>query len=257
LSPKYIVYQNQSIAEIVEAFKFPLLIKQDLSWSGVGIFKCYNETELSDTLHKIQAKENLVVQEFIDGEDVGVEALYKDGALVAFITSKVLTYMGNAFSVSTRRIYYRDNTLEKLLQELGEAFGINGFVNIAYMLEKHTGKYYLIEVDFRLNSWFAYGRFIGCDFSEAVNRYLDKDFNAHVHKPMLNAEQPIEVALFFKDLRRTIIKKTYVDFADWIFNRKGYWKFIPKDRKLLKKIYLDLKPMIVKRILRKKYTDMK
>ena len=58
---------------------YPLLLKQDLSWSGAGIQFCHDKKSLEAGLEKISVKENLVVQEFITGEDVGVEALFHQG----------------------------------------------------------------------------------------------------------------------------------------------------------------------------------
>ena len=51
----------------------------------------------------------------------------------------------------------------------------------------------------------------------------------------------IEVALFYKDLRRALWKKDLKGIGRWIFNVKGYWRFLPfYDLKLSKRIFSEI-----------------
>ena len=149
-TPAYINYsENSNEKDIKEKLHFPILLKEDFSFSGTGIQLCDNETLLSACINKVSKKENLVLQEFIEGEDIGVEALFKDGELIMYNTAEVLTYMYNRFSFTTRRNYYQDDRIAENLRKMGKAFGLNGFASIQYVFQKERNIFYLIEVDCR------------------------------------------------------------------------------------------------------------
>ena len=180
-------------------------LKQDLSWSGAGIQFCHDKKSLKAGLGKISVKENLVVQEFITGEDVGVEALFHQGQLITYNAAKILDYFETKFTCTTRRIYFRNQEIEKLLTTLGESVGLNGFASISYMYEPNQHKYYLIKVDTRLNNWMPYSHFTGHGFSEGISRIIKAGINpveiSTVQPEDLSKE--IEIALFYRDLVAT------------------------------------------------------
>ena len=154
LSPKFMLYSNNlDLNTIDKRMNYPLLLKQDLSWSGAGIQFCHDKNSLEEGLEKISMKENLVVQEFITGEDIGVEALFHRGQLVTYNVAKILDYFETKFTYTTRRVYFRNQEIEQLLTTLGKSVGLNGFASISYIYEPNQRKYYLIEVDTRLNNW--------------------------------------------------------------------------------------------------------
>ena len=250
LSPKFLVYKDDTDLNTIDTrMNYPLLLKQDLSWSGAGIQFCHDKKSLKAGLEKISVKENLVVQEFITGEDVGVEALFHQGQLITYNAAKILDYFETKFTCTTRRIYFRNQEIEKLLTTLGESVGLNGFASISYMYEPNQHKYYLIEVDTRLNNWMPYSHFTGHGFSEGISRIIKAGINpveiSTVQPEDLSKE--IEVALFYRDLRRCWRKKDLKGFMRWVFNYNGYWRFIPiYDGLILRKILGEIKKDFLK-----------
>jgi phosphoribosylamine-glycine ligase len=78
-TPKYLVTEDISHLNIATLnLRFPVLVKQDVSTGGQGIFYCNNGEELVATIRKNSADKKTIIQEFIKGRDIGVEALYKD-----------------------------------------------------------------------------------------------------------------------------------------------------------------------------------
>lgn len=250
LSPKFILYSDDvDFNTHVERLQYPLLLKQDLSWSGGGIQFCYDKDSLDEGLKKIAVKENMVVQEFITGEDIGVEALFHKGQLITYNVAKILDYFENKFSYTTRRIYFRNKEIEELLTTLGKSVGLHGFASISYRYEPNEKKYYLIEVDTRLNNWMPLSRFNGHDFSEGINRIIkagDNPVEVFIDKPE-DLDKEIEMALFYRDLRRCWKKKDLKGVMRWVFNYKGYWRFIPiYDKLILRKIFIEIKKDFMK-----------
>lgn len=247
-TPRYINYSEEhDIESISKKLHFPILLKQDYSFSGLGIQYCADISNLQACLDNVTNKTNLVLQEFIEGEDVGLEALFRDGELITYNCAEILGYMYNKFSFTTRRRYYFNEEIESLLRVLGKNIGLNGFASIQYIYHKERKIYYLVEVDARTNMWMAYSRFTKNNFIDGIKKI--------VHGDIYNVIQPasskkVEVSIFDRDIRRCIKHKDYKGLLQWLFNYKGYWRFIPFYdmnilRKTLKKMFYDFTQKIV------------
>ncbi len=241
-TPRFINYsENIDLTTIGEQLHFPILVKEDFSFSGLGIQYCEDEKALPACLKKVHNMNNLVLQEFIDGEDVGIEALFCKGELVMYNAAQILSYMENKFSFTTRRLYYQNEKITALLKEAGKSFGLNGFASIQYLYHRKRDLYYLVEVDCRINMWMPYSRFAAQNFSDGIKQYLSKE-NPIVSLPA--STEKFEVTIFDRDIRRCFKQKDFKGIMHWMFNYHGYWKFIPLyDRKLaartFKKMFRD------------------
>lgn len=208
---------------IIQKLHFPILLKENFSFSGIGIQYCADPSLLQDCLDKVINKTNLVLQEFIEGEDIGVEALFRDGELITYNCAQILAYMHNKFSFTTRRRYYQSDEIASLLKILGKQVGLNGFASIQYVHHKERDTYYLLEVDARTNMWMPFSRFTEHDFSEGIKKIISGDFY-NINEPASLHE--VEISIFDRDFRRCVKYKDYKGILQWIFNYKGYWRFI-------------------------------
>lgn len=104
--------------------------------------------------------------------------------------------------------------------------------------DQKTGKYHLIKMDPRPNSWVAYSKIlVEEDFIAAVKRIVSGNYASEFKAPKMKKPQ-IELALFYKDIRRFSWKKDFIGLLAWVINLKGYWKFIPfHDHALMRKIF--------------------
>jgi len=240
LTPAYLNYSDvKDISTVVKNLQFPILLKEDYSFSGIGIQYCSSPDLLQECLEKVSVKNNLVLQEFIEGEDIGVEALFRDGELITYNCAEVLTYMYNKFSFTTRRLYYQNEEIAVLLKKLGQGIGLNSFASIQYIYHPGRKAYYLIEVDARVNAWMPYSRFTGHNFADGIKRIMAGDLS---HIANNDGEgKKIEVAIFDRDIRRCVKHKDFKGLFAWVFNYKGYWRFIPfYDIKFFKRIIAKL-----------------
>ncbi|MEA5427133.1 hypothetical protein [Arcicella lustrica] len=240
-TPRFINYtEDISLDDIAKNLHFPILLKEDFSFSGLGIQHCANINDFQPCLDKVLNKKNLVLQEFIEGDDIGVEALFYEGQLVSYNCATILSYMGGKFSFTTRRTYYQDAALAKELKKLGESFGISGFGSIQYIYHKGRNLFYLIETDLRSNSWMPYSKFTGKDIADGVRQIISgKIIGDFSETTPLNART--EIAIFDRDIRRCMKYKDLKGFLRWAVNYKGYWKFIPfYDTKLFNRIFTKL-----------------
>jgi hypothetical protein len=247
-SPNFCVYNNQDdLNSIKNNLNFPVVNKTDFGNAGINmeISNTFDDFRLNIT--KIKDNSNTLIQEYLIGEDLQVEALFFEGYLVTYQTSTTLSTIGNIFTPTTRRNYFHDEKLKPILSKMGELIGLNGFVNITYI--KYNDKYYLIEVDPRINSWMTHSRFIMPDnFIHGVKQIINGDYKNHTQS-FDKKYKNIEVAYFLRDIHRIIKKNQWFDLYRWIFNINGYWKYIPfYDFKLFYKTIMAITKILLVKI---------
>ncbi len=236
-TPGYMEYlvgaKNQPLPKSIQ---FPLIIKFDFSWGGVGLKICGDTEELEKALAEMPAGEKVIIQEYIKGKEVPVEALFWKGKLIAIVNSEILTYDKDEFSYSTRRRYFPvDEPLRDGAAYFGKVVGIHGFVNMAYIKSAANDLYYLIEADTRPSSWSAYAEYAGNSFSKALKQVTSPPQIAPPVK-----YKNVEIALFHKDIRRGMYKHDVKGLVHWLYKVK-YWKYIPfYDYKLLGNTFREL-----------------
>jgi hypothetical protein len=253
-TPGYVVYNGkEDLLAIKETLKFPVINKQDFSWGGADMFISHTFQEFEANLHKIPLNENVLIQEFIEGEEICVDSLFYKGELMAYFTSIALQYSTTRFTFTTRRRYFNDTKLEQILRKIGKSARINSFVNIRFIHDKKSNKYFLIEADPRPNSWMAYSRFLGNQhFSKAVNNLAVGNI-IDSFKGMGMKETNIEVSLFYKQLWTALWQKDLKTLFRWLFNFRGNWKYIPSyDKKLMRRIINEIWDKIFLYSLKKK-----
>lgn len=220
---------------------YPVLNKYDLSWGGTDMSISRNYEELSVKLKSIPDNAILLIQEYIDGEEIRLDALFYKGKLWNLFCAKVLTNTKNRFSYTTRRAYYEYSALNEILANIGELIGAHGFANITFIRDDKTGIHHLIEIDMRPNSWMAYSQYLSkYDFVYCL-RHLDDPLKLDFPKGKLKRAGTIELALFYKDFRRAVWANDFKGIGRWFLGYSGYWKFLPfYDLRLTKKIFSEI-----------------
>ena len=233
-TPRFMIYDpSQTLQSIGAYMKYPFMMKTDRSEAGTGVFKINNEQELRENLDALESKENVVFQQFIDGYDVNMEVLFKEGELIVYSYARLLKILGK-FGLSTQRLFYQNEEIQPELVKIGRSMGINGFASIAFMYSEPEQKHYLIEVDVRPNSWIYYGKFTGNDFSEGIKKIMKGDLTLLKHDATRYPKE-IKISLYKKDMARAIVDKDINGILYWWLNKEGSKRFIPNyDKKLLK-----------------------
>jgi predicted ATP-grasp superfamily ATP-dependent carboligase len=241
LTPRYAIYQSETdIETIVQNLNFPLINKNEFSWGGTDMCIINSKLELIELLKSVELKQPILFQEFIEGEEIRIDAYYYRGELIVYFCAKVLNYANNRFTYNTRRVYYTNSEIKSHLIDLGKKSGANGFANINYIHEIKSNKYFLIEMDLRTNSWLAYSQYLSKNnFISGIKKIINK--NQHTDPEAVLFKDNIEIALFYKDFKRIYWQRDLRGLFRWIFNLKGFWRFLPfYDLKLSKKLIKDL-----------------
>jgi hypothetical protein len=243
LTPTYYIYDGVSNPLLLaNNITFPLLLKVDKSGGGKGVFFISSEQELEEVLFNLSEdkKINLVFQKYITGDNIAVEALFKEGKLLGYITSKVIKNIRNEFSISMTREYEHLPELGNILKKIGEAWSLNGFSSMTFMRSQGDGQYYLVEADMRPHDWFYLAKFCGVNFSELIKNYLDKTLS-EVSLISLQNKNPIILHHFSRSLKWAIKHGDLISILRWLFNIDRRWRLIPwHDRLLLKATMADV-----------------
>lgn len=241
-TPNFTMYNTESDKQkIIDNLKFPVIHKLDFSWGGTDMFISNDKDELEENINKIPLGKNVLFQEYIKGEEIQVEALFKDGTLINYTSSNILEFSKSEFSYTTRRTYYENKKIKPLLALLGEKLMLNGFANICYIHQKETDVFHLLEVDPRPNSWIQASKHVmKNNFIEGV-KIMVAGGNVKASADMGIYAPTVEVALLCKDIRRVLWNKDMKGLSRWLFNRNGYWRFIPLyDLKLTRRIIKEV-----------------
>lgn len=242
LTPAYFKYNTpEDLEKIKSKLNFPVIIKMDFSSAGIGMFMCNDYDDFFIKSKELPLNENVLVQEYIVGEEIHVEGLFYNGYLVNYQTAYTIERVSHQFSYKTRKKYFQSKEIGELLNYLSKSLGLSCFANICYIYNSKQDKYYLFEVDPRPNSCMAYSRFMSKnDFSFGIKRIINGDYkNGVIETPWKNPY--FELGLFYKDIRRAYWQKDLKGIFRWVLNIKGYWRFLPfYDRKLSKVIFKNL-----------------
>lgn len=231
-TPDFAVHrQGGDIVNDAAAVSFPLLLKIDRSGGGRGVFLCEDVLSLQRAYDAIpeESKDNLLIQQYISGNNIAVEALYKKGRLLASARSRVMKNKEGEFSASCVREYIPHEGLIQELKKIGNAFGLNGFCSYTFMYDSQKDLHYLVEADLRTHAWFSLSRFAGVSFADAIRAYL-------ADAPCVSIQTPTTQTIrhFLRDIQRSFRYNDVRNIIAWVCNRDGRWKFMPHyDQKFL------------------------
>ena len=221
-TPDYRIARNeQELKNSAWLLGYPLLIKIDSSSGGVGVFECFNNSDLENSLDKLHTYP-VLMQKKIKGHEVSMEAFYQKGELIHFSYS-TLEKSKYKFGPSSLRKYVQLAYLEKKIFDelslIGKALGANGFVNMSSIRSDHDKELYFIEADMRPNLWIDHSRYFGDDLARIINRYFSTGETLKYPHP-LNTEYPEKIL---------ISHYSRLPLKDLLLNRYKVWEFLPEN----------------------------
>lgn len=251
-TPAYAVGEDEA-GRLEESVGYPLLVKVDKSSGGTGVFKCSNAADVQALLARLapEEKKDVVFQRYIPGDNISVEALYRQGVLCGYACSRVVHTLGSEFGISTERIYNGSLVPRSLLEMIGQSVGINGFSSMTFM-RAADGTLYIIELDLRPQAWLWLAHFAGVDFAHAIRVYLGLETGLNVPP-----HHDIRVWHFYREVRRCIASGEWRELVRWAANKGGRWRFVPwYDKRLCAAIFRELAGLAVHKSLYPVYAKL-
>jgi predicted ATP-grasp superfamily ATP-dependent carboligase len=118
-----------------------IVVKPTIGGGGLGVFVSTPATFITDLQQQGQARYPLLVQRFIDGEDIDLSLLASNG--------KILLH---AIQIATPSglVFFENDELLNAGRRLIEAAGYSGLVHFDARRERISGRIYLIEANTRI-----------------------------------------------------------------------------------------------------------
>ncbi len=167
----------QSVQEALAAgdeLGCPVFAKIDASSGGEGVFRCRSDSDLRE-LEPLLAREPMLIQKEIAGQELDRSAIYADRALIHFAYSEIKRAYPHFGPSIVREFYPLPLVCSKVFDELvapGQILDAGGFTNIICIdAADGSGRYY-IEADMRPTIWVDFSRFFGEDAAVGIRNWL-------------------------------------------------------------------------------------
>jgi hypothetical protein len=198
------------------------LIKGDSGNSGSRIVRAHLGLTLQELSIPVEWYP-VVVQEFVVGSMVSVEALFREGQLSHSLYSVALEFT-EQFGLTRIRHFQASPSADYIpsLEALGNAAGFHGFANCSFIWDVQGQRHLLFEVDMRPNRWHQFGPLLGVDWAEGL-RLTSRD------KPTSRPRQHEAVIHHFpREIVEGVRKREWSWLRAWLHRLPGTWEWRQK-----------------------------
>ena len=183
----------EDIYGFVNEVGFPLLVRPSYVLSGAAMNVCSNNSELERFLTlatEVSSKYPVVVSEFIeDAKEIEMDAVAKDGDLIAYAISEHVEFAGVHSGDATilfpaQKIYVQTvRKIKRITREIAKALSITGPFNIQFLAKDNDIK--VIECNLRASRSFPFvSKVLKINFIELATKVM---LNIDVEKPEKSA----------------------------------------------------------------------
>ncbi|MDO7171687.1 ATP-grasp domain-containing protein [Mariniflexile sp. AS56] len=131
-------------------FRFPVIIKPILkSGGGVGVCLFNNNEELQIYLLDNNFDKERIIQEYVNGYDIGCSVLCQSGSILAFTIQKATMVNSNPFEPLLGVEFVYDDALFELVNKLMMSLNWSGVAHIDLRFDVDNNIYKVIEVNTR------------------------------------------------------------------------------------------------------------
>ena len=175
------------LEQAVEVLNFPVILKAVDLMGSRGLFRCNTKEEVylhyADTM-AATGKDYCLLEEFIEGEMLGCEAMISDGKFLYCLPNNIENYPGYVPTPVVHSVPYKKQNIlgEEIRRQVllaVKALGMNNCPVNCDLMEK-DGKIYVIEITGRAGGTClpeTVGLYYGLDYYEAIVR-LAMDMHA-------------------------------------------------------------------------------
>jgi carbamoyl-phosphate synthase large subunit len=167
--PKTFISLNEALMEIKsKIIRFPLLIKPRKGSAGLGMKEVYNIKELQNGFNE---KENLIIQEFIQGVQYGIDVFSNSSLVpVSIYAKKVIRIRAG---VADKEVTVYDTKMIDYIRNLVGKLGLYGPGDID--LIKRGNEYVVLEINPRFGGGYPLAHAAGADFPKKIIRLINGD----------------------------------------------------------------------------------
>ena len=167
-TPKTDIYLDvEQLKQASAKFVLPAMIKSDGGGGGTSVRRL---NEPLTSTHDLADFTPGVIQEFMSLPVIGVDAIFNNGRLAAWVYCDLQETI-TPFGPSVLRHYAAPESLDFVtqLQEIGAATGAHGFANCSFFYSPNERVHYIFECDLRPNHWARLAPYFGIDVATILS----------------------------------------------------------------------------------------
>ncbi len=191
-----------------ESFSFPVVVKPTNEGGSKGVSIVQSSEELDKAIHEIEQVYggNYVVQQFIPG---GTGSIYvalllygNDGEVYGeALSNSSLTFMTWGGGGNAGNLVHDQQVIELAKEIVAKLGGWKGPINLEFKRDEITGKFYLMEINCRLNGYSYFTTMNRMNFPKAVVELL-----ANGTTDFLRMPPPDECVNFVMGVREKVVE---------------------------------------------------
>lgn len=212
----YRVSNEAELEEVLKKITFPVIVKAVDLMGSRGIYRSETREEARENYKKTMEetkKTYCLIEEFIEGEIFGVEAMVQNGKIIYQLPNNIEAFQGNTptpvgHSVPFREVDILGGQIQEQVEKAVYALGLDNCPVNCDMIKK-DGKVYVIELT---------GRSGATGLSEMVGIYYDLNY----YEMILRVALGMDVSPYFEKKGKRTPNLTHTLMAD----REGIVKAI-------------------------------
>lgn len=147
----------------LEKLSFPFLIKPRLDTVGIQVKMLHNRTEAMEQIEKENfVADDFIFQEFIQGEDIDISLLAKEGKIIAYTIQKGL--VRESLSFATGIEFVADKQLFEKTEAIIHQLNWSGVAHLDFIYHKESDSYHLLDFNPRMWSTLIGSLYAGVNF---------------------------------------------------------------------------------------------
>ena len=214
-----VVSSVDDVAMAVREMPGSLLLKADVGGGGAQVWSLRDMRDVS-RVPRLPDQLPGPVQEWVEGDLISVEPLYRRGRLLGLQYSRVECAMGNGRGPSTKRRFLDPpGEVLDILAALGEAGRLHGFGNVTFVRCWRRQQHLLVECDMRINSCVQYGPQLGLDWAGL----LTSDGTGRVATTSLGPAGRV-IHVYPRAISAGLAEMSWASLRPWVMREEGTWE---------------------------------
>jgi predicted ATP-grasp superfamily ATP-dependent carboligase len=164
--PKSYYINNTNEIDHLKDLRFPLLIKPESGHGGKNISKLDNFDNLKKFLssNPDSSMGNYIVQDFIEGYDIDMSLLAKNGEILAYTIQKGFIKRSNQFAASAGIEFLYEDKIHNNVSKLISSLNYSGIAHLDLRYDANCKEFKLIEINSRFWGSLTGSVFAGVNF---------------------------------------------------------------------------------------------
>lgn len=240
-TPKSFLIKPGNSLDINLNINFPVLAKPALgTGGGKGIINFTSPEELLEYFKKHEFECDYLIEEYIEGQDLGCNILSKNGKLIAYTMQKGTLWSNKPFSPQIGLEFFYNEELFNHIEKLMKSLDWNGVANVDIRYDINSKQFLILEINPRFWETTEASEIAGVNFPYL---YCLSSLNIDFQEPKYN---PVKF-LNLLGLKETIkFNKFFIIEFKFILNNTPIKYYLKDPMPFMYIIYYKIKKMIFK-----------